>query len=62
MRSHDKQHRFYCGIDLHARSMYLSLFTTASPASRNMGGVGGRGQVAPEAIPLSWCAGSLSLY
>jgi hypothetical protein len=25
MRFYTKQHRFYCGIDLHARTMYLCI-------------------------------------
>ena len=26
MRFYTKQHKFYCGIDLHARTMYLCIF------------------------------------
>jgi hypothetical protein len=28
-RVNSKQHKFYCGIDLHARFMYLCLFSDA---------------------------------
>ena len=28
MRFYTKQHRYYCGIDLHARSMYLCILDT----------------------------------
>ncbi|HEY6366164.1 MAG TPA: IS110 family transposase, partial [Candidatus Binatia bacterium] len=28
MRFYTKQHRYYCGIDLHTRSMYLCIFDT----------------------------------
>ena len=27
MRFYTKEHRYYCGIDLHARSMYLCILT-----------------------------------
>jgi len=29
MRFYDQPHRFYCGIDLHARSMYLCILDHA---------------------------------
>ena len=29
MRFYTKQHRFYCGIDLHARTMYLCILNQA---------------------------------
>ena len=29
MRFYERQHRFYCGIDLHARSMYVCLVDQA---------------------------------
>ena len=29
MRFYTKQHRFYCGIDLHARSMYACVLDQA---------------------------------
>ena len=29
MRFYQQQHRFYCGVDLHARSMYLCILDPA---------------------------------
>ena len=29
MRFYDRQHRFYCGIDLHARTMYVCIVDLA---------------------------------
>ena len=29
MRCYTKQHQFYCGIDLHARSMYVCILDQA---------------------------------
>jgi len=29
MRFYNQQHRFYCGIDLHARSMHLCILDRA---------------------------------
>jgi hypothetical protein len=33
MRCYTKQHKYYCGIDLHAQSMYLPRSGMANPAS-----------------------------
>ena len=30
MRFYTKQHQFYCGIDLHARTMYLCILNNNS--------------------------------
>jgi hypothetical protein len=35
MRFYKKQHRYYCGIDLHARSMYLCILASESEADTN---------------------------
>ena len=32
MRFYQNQHRFYCGVDLHARSMYLCILDAAGQA------------------------------
>ena len=29
MRFYNRQHRFYCGVDLHARSMYVCILDQA---------------------------------
>ena len=29
MRFYNQQHRFYCGVDLHARTMYLCILDSA---------------------------------
>jgi predicted NBD/HSP70 family sugar kinase len=38
MRFYTKQHQFYCGIDLHARTMYLCILNQAGEilVHRNM--------------------------
>ena len=38
MRFYSKQHQFYCGIDLHARTMYLCILNQAGEilVHRNM--------------------------
>ena len=51
MRLYTKQHQFYCGIDLHARSMYLCILNQAGDIvlHRNMKAIHG-GQATNDTI------------
>ena len=33
MRFYNQSHRFYCGVDLHARTLYLCILSQAVPTS-----------------------------
>ena len=37
MRSYQGEHRFYCGVDLHARTMYLCILDHAGGLVRPRG-------------------------
>ena len=36
MRFYTNQHPFYCGIDVHARSMYVCIVTTRAQCCRTV--------------------------